>query len=93
MLKHFFTIEKNQVVPISEPVRLNMELSEATLMYTWGAADHGKLGIGVTGEVACEKRPDFLQEDLGRVVEDFDEFDKESFFTPSPQPVVSMLGM
>ena len=54
------------VTPISTEVQMTASLSEGTLLYSWGSAAHGKLGIGVSSEADCEGANEFVREDLSR---------------------------
>ena len=81
------------VVPVNTVVNMTAGLSEGTLMYSWGSAAYGKLGLGISSETDCEGVSEFVREDLARVKLNFSDPDSYQYFTYAPQPLVSFLGM
>jgi alpha-tubulin suppressor-like RCC1 family protein len=51
----------------------------------------GKLGLGLVN-MKEGKHSEFVQEDLGRQAESYEELGKHNYFTYLPQPIVSLLG-
>lgn len=48
LIKQFYKVDNNMVIPTPDPVNLTAKLSEGTLLYAWGSASFGKLGNGVS---------------------------------------------
>ena len=59
-------------------------LSEGTLMYSWGSAAYGKLGVGVSSDADCEDVSEFVREDLARIKLKYDDSDTYQYFTYAP---------
>lgn len=93
LIKNFYRVLPNKVVPVATRVTMTASLSEGTLLYAWGSATHGKLGIGVSTEAECESVSEFVKEDLTRIKTTFDEPDTYQYFTYCPQPIVAFLGV
>ena len=91
LLRNFYKVEKDTVKPLSTVVNMTASMSEGTLLYSWGSAAFGKLGIGVSSEADCDAASEFVREDLGRIKLNKDD-PEYSFFSISPQPIVSFLG-
>lgn len=72
---------------------MTASLSEGTLLYSWGSAAHGKLGIGLSTEMECEAASEFVKEDLTRIRVSLDEPETYHYFAYAPQPIVSFLGV
>lgn len=56
-------------------VNMTAGLSEGTLLYSWGSAAFGKLGLGLSSEQDCESASEFVREDLARVKLNFSDSD------------------
>lgn len=93
LVSNFYRISKNQVVAINTVVNMTAGFSEGTLMYSWGSAAFGKLGLGLSSENDCMHVSEFMKEDLARVKLNVTDSDAYQYFTYSPQPIVSFLGM
>ena len=78
---------------INSVVNMTANLSEGTLLYSWGSAAYGKLGIGLSSQADCESMSEFVKEDLARTKLNFDDADSYQYFTYAPQPMVSFLGI
>ena len=92
LLRHFYKVTPFGVTPVNTNVNVTATLSEGTLLYSWGSAAFGKLGLGVSSEKDCEEVSEFVREDLARTKLNFDDADTYQFFTYAPQPMVSFLG-
>lgn len=73
LIRNFYRVSKNTVKPINTNVQLSVNLSESTLVYSWGSTAFGKLGIGISSEKDCESTSEFVKEDLGRVKLNYDD--------------------
>lgn len=93
LIRNFYKVGKQTVTQINTIVNVTASLSEGTLMYSWGSAAHGKLGIGLTTDEECEGVSEFVREDLCRIKINIDDPDSYQYFTFSPQPIVSFLGI
>ena len=93
LIRNFYKVGKNVVSPINTVVNMTAGLSEGTLMYSWGSAAFGKLGLGLSSENDCENVSEFIREDLARVKLNITDSDTYQYFTYAPQPVVSFLGL
>ena len=50
LLSRFYKVTPYNVTPINTVVNMTSSLSEGTLMYSWGSAAYGKLGLGLGSE-------------------------------------------
>ena len=66
LVKNFYKVGKTKVMPLNSVVNMTASLSEGTLLYSWGSAAFGKLGIGLSTEDDCEGMSEFVREDLAR---------------------------
>ena len=80
-------------MPINTVVNMTATLSEGTLLYTWGSAAFGKLGVGLSSLDDCEEVSEFVREDLTRTKLKYEDVDSYQYYTYAPQPVVSFLGL
>jgi alpha-tubulin suppressor-like RCC1 family protein len=72
-------------------VNISATLGDGCLLYSWGNAACGKLGIGILSKEDCERRSEFNREDVGsRTNEEF--ASRSPYYTHKPQPIVSFLG-
>ena len=63
---------------------LHCTLSEGTLLYSWGSAAFGKLGLGISSEADCEGATEFVREDLTRHKLNYDDVNTYQYFTYAP---------
>ena len=66
LIRNFYRVSKDTVTPISTEVQMTASFREGTLLYSWGSAAFGKLGIGISSEIDCEGANEFVREDLAR---------------------------
>lgn len=93
LIRNFYRVGKNSVKAVNSNVNVYANFSESTLLYSWGSAAFGKLGIGLSTEKDCDNANEFVKEDLGRTKFNYDDPDVYQHFTCTPQPIVSFLGM
>ncbi|TNV72439.1 hypothetical protein FGO68_gene129 [Halteria grandinella] len=97
-INRVFKREKKKFTQLSE-VKLSLSLSEGTLVYAWGNATKGKLGL--SNDLSLLKgHPQFFSEcksiqaqydpDQQETEEDQQQ---EIIFTPIPQPIISLMGV
>ena len=67
LIRNFYKVGKNSVTPINTVVNMTAGLSEGTLLYSWGSAALGKLGLGLSSDNDCIGVSEFVKEDLARI--------------------------
>eukprot|EP00347_Sterkiella_histriomuscorum_P005355 403356926 len=85
-------------------IKFRSKISEGTLLYTWGCANYGKLGLShkikhLTGnkQFYQEMKYVWTQKDTDlsemEILQQHGKSNLFGLFTPTPQPVISMLGI
>ena len=93
LIKNFYRVSHGMVVPVNTVVNVTANLSEGTLLYSWGSGYYGKLGLGLSTESDYEGVSEFVREDLSRCKASFKDPETYQYFTYTPQPIVSFLGV
>jgi len=91
-MRHFYKVEDSQVVINLDKITMSAKLSEGTLLYAWGNASYGKLGLGLSKKAQFDELSDFVREDLSAPLENEDLRGLSHYYAYRPQPVVSLLG-
>ena len=84
LIRNFYRVGTTTVKAVNTNINVTANFSESTLVYTWGSAAFGKLGLGISTEKDCDASPEFIKEDLGRVKLNFDDPDVYQYYTYSP---------
>jgi len=92
LIRNFYRVGTNSVKAVQTMINVSANFSESTLVYSWGSAAFGKLGLGISTLKDCASTPEFVREDLGRVKLNFDDPDDYQYYTYNPQPIVAFLG-